>query len=303
MRFFGIWTVFVALTISVVAAYYSIIGLVAIFAASMIPVIIMGSVLEVGKITTAVWLHKYWDKATFLMKSYLTIAVLLLMFITSMGIFGFLSKAHIEQTAMAGEGVAQLQRVEEDIARNKAVIARADEKMIKLESSDETIDTNIQAKIDAEESRITEKSQRLQIAIAEVSASLELSVAPYITQQQSADNAIALMNGFVEKNEVKKIQGLIGEVQDGDYGTKTALGVKTYRNNLLDERATALSIVNELRLETRTEISRLRDNFENQVSASNELISRMTTERSVVENVDTEADITALQLKIKNSEE
>ena len=302
MRFFGIWTVFVALTISVVAAYYSIIGLVAIFAASMIPVIIMGSVLEVGKITTAVWLHKYWDKATFLMKSYLTIAVLLLMFITSMGIFGFLSKAHIEQTAMAGEGVAQLQRVEEDIARNKAVIARAEEKMIKLESSDETIDTNIQAKIDAEESRITEKSQRLQIAIAEVSASLELSVAPYITQQQSADNAIALMNGFVEKNEVKKIQGLIGEVQDGDYGTKTALGVKTYRNNLLDERATALSIVNELRLETRTEISRLRDNFENQVSASNELISRMTTERSVVENVDTEADITALQLKIKNSE-
>ena len=302
MRYFGIWTIFVALTISVVAAYYSIIGLVAIFAASMIPVIIMGSVLEVGKITTAVWLHKYWDKATFLMKSYLTIAVLLLMFITSMGIFGFLSKAHIEQTAMAGEGVAQLQRVEEDIARNKAVIARADEKMIKLESSDETIDTNIQAKIDAEESRITEKSQRLQIAIAEVSASLELSVAPYITQQQSADNAIALMNGFVEKNEVKKIQGLIGEVQDGDYGTKTALGVKTYRNNLLDERATALSIVNELRLETRTEISRLRDNFENQVSASNELISRMTTERSVVENVDTEADITALQLKIKNSE-
>ena len=302
MRYFGIWTIFVALTISVVAAYYSIIGLVAIFAASMIPVIIMGSVLEVGKITTAVWLHKYWDKATFLMKSYLTIAVLLLMFITSMGIFGFLSKAHIEQTAMAGEGVAQLQRVEEDIARNKAVIARAEEKMIKLESSDETIDTNIQAKIDAEESRITEKSQRLQIAIAEVSASLELSVAPYITQQQSADNAIALMNGFVEKNEVKKIQGLIGEVQDGDYGTKTALGVKTYRNNLLDERATALSIVNELRLETRTEISRLRDNFENQVSASNELISRMTTERSVVENVDTEADITALQLKIKNSE-
>ena len=301
MRYFGIWTIFVALTISVVAAYYSIIGLVAIFAASMIPVIIMGSVLEVGKITTAVWLHKYWDKATLLMKSYLTIAVLLLMFITSMGIFGFLSKAHIEQTAMAGEGVAQLERVETDIARNKAVIARADEKMIKLESSDETMATVMA--LGAEESRITEKSQRLQIAIAEVSASLELSVAPYITQQQSADNAIALMNGFVEKNEVKKIQGLIGEVQDGDYGTKTALGVKTYRNNLLDERATALSIVNELRLETRTEISRLRDNFENQVSASNELISRMTTERSVVENVDTEADITALQLKIKNSEE
>jgi len=303
MRYFGIWTVFVALTISVVAAYYSIIGLVAIFAASMIPVIIMGSVLEVGKITTAVWLHKYWDKATFLMKSYLTIAVLLLMFITSMGIFGFLSKAHIEQTAMAGEGVAQLERVEADIARNKAVIARADEKMIKLESSDETIDTNIQTKIETEENRIKDKATRLHTAIAEQTASIELAVLPYMTQQQAADNALALMNGFVTKNEVKKIQGLIGEVQDGSYGTKTATAVKEYRSNLLDARTTALSIVNELRADARTEISRLRENFENQVSASNELISRMTAELSVGERVDTEADISALQLKIKNSEE
>ena len=303
MRYFGIWTIFVALTISVVAAYYSIIGLVAIFAASMIPVIIMGSVLEVGKITTAVWLHKYWDKATLLMKSYLTIAVLLLMFITSMGIFGFLSKAHIEQTAMAGEGVAQLERVEADIARNKAVIARADEKMIKLESSDETIDTNIQTKIATEENRIADKAERLQVAIAEQSASIDLAVAPYIAQQQQADDALALMNGFVENNEVKKIQGLIGEVQDGSYGTKTAAAVKVYRINLLDERASALFIVNELREDTRDEISRLRANFEKQVAASNTLINRMTTELSVVERVDTEQDITALQLKIKISEE
>ena len=303
MRYFGIWTIFVALTISVVAAYYSIIGLVAIFAASMIPVIIMGSVLEVGKITTAVWLHKYWDKATLLMKSYLTIAVLLLMFITSMGIFGFLSKAHIEQTAMAGEGVAQLERVEADIARNKATITRADEKMIKLESSDKTIDTNIQKKIATEESRIADKAERLQVAIAEQSASIDLAVAPYISQQKQADDALALMNGFVQNNEVKKIQGLIGEVQDGSYGTKTAAAVKVYRINLLDERAAALLIVNELRADTRTEISRLRANFEKQVSASNTLISRMTTELSVVERVDTEQDITALQLKIKISEE
>ena len=270
--FLAILTLITALAISAVAIYYSVAGLVAIFAAAAIPIMIMGGVLEVSKLVTAVWLHKYWDKATFLMKSYLTIAVLLLMFITSMGIFGFLSKAHIEQTAMAGEGVAQLERVEADIARNQSVIARADDKMIKLESSDETIDTNIQTKIATEENRIAGKSQRLQTAIAEQTAAIELAVAPYMTQQQAAYNALALMNGFVENNEIKKIQGLIGEVQDGDYGTKTALGVKTYRNNLLGERATALSIVNELRLETRTEISRLRDNFENQVSASNELI-------------------------------
>jgi hypothetical protein len=225
------------------------------------------------------------------------------MFITSMGIFGFLSKAHIEQTAMAGEGVAQLERVEADIARNKAAITRADEKMIKLESSDETIDTNIQTKIATEENRIADKAERLQVAIAEQSASIDLAVAPYIAQQQQADDALALMNGFVENNEVKKIQGLIGEVQDGSYGTKTAAAVKVYRINLLDERASALFIVNELREDTRDEISRLRANFEKQVAASNTLINRMTTELSVVERVDTEQDITALQLKIKISEE
>ena len=107
MKVFGYWTLFVALCISVVAAYYSIIGLTAIFAAAFIPIVIMGSALEVAKVTTAIWLHRYWHITPFLMKFYLTTATVVLMFITSMGIFGFLSKAHIEQTAAANEGVAQ----------------------------------------------------------------------------------------------------------------------------------------------------------------------------------------------------
>ena len=86
-RLFGVWTLFVALTISVVAAYYSIVGLTAIFAAAIIPVIIMGSALEVAKVTTAVWLHVYWHTAPFLMKFYLTAATVVLMLITSMGFF------------------------------------------------------------------------------------------------------------------------------------------------------------------------------------------------------------------------
>ena len=131
MRFFGYWTVLVALSISAVAAYYSIVGLVAIFAAAAIPIIIMGSVLEVGKLTSAVWLHLYWKKAPFLIKSYLTIAVLLLMFITSMGIFGFLSKAQIEQNAVAIEGKAQLERIASDIIRGEDIIARAETKIQK----------------------------------------------------------------------------------------------------------------------------------------------------------------------------
>ena len=122
MKLFGYWTVLVALSISAVAAYYSIVGLVAIFASAVIPIIIMGSVLEVGKLTSAVWLHMNWKSAPFLIKTYLTIAVVMLMFITSMGIFGFLSKAHIEQTSAASENVAQIERIEESIVRNKLII-------------------------------------------------------------------------------------------------------------------------------------------------------------------------------------
>ena len=96
----GILVLLSALSISAVAIYYSIAGLVAIFAAAAIPIMIMGTALEIGKLVTAVWLHKYWSKAKWWLRTYLAIAVAVLMFITSMGIFGYLSKAHIEQTCM-----------------------------------------------------------------------------------------------------------------------------------------------------------------------------------------------------------
>ena len=87
---FGLLTLITALSISAVAIYYSVAGLMAIFAAAALPIMIMGGVLEIGKLVTAVWLHKYWKQATWWLKSYLSIAVVVLMFITSMGIFGFL---------------------------------------------------------------------------------------------------------------------------------------------------------------------------------------------------------------------
>ena len=92
-------TLFVALCISAVAAWYSIVGLAAIFSAAVIPIIIMGVVLEAGKLVTASWLYQNWKTAPASLRYYLASAVVILMFITSMGIFGFLSKAHIDQTA------------------------------------------------------------------------------------------------------------------------------------------------------------------------------------------------------------
>ena len=85
-----------SIAIAGIAAWYSIIGLMAIFAASAVPIAIMGGVLEVGKLVTASWLYRNWRQTRFLLKTYLTIAVVVLSLITSMGIFGFLSKAHLE---------------------------------------------------------------------------------------------------------------------------------------------------------------------------------------------------------------
>jgi hypothetical protein len=168
--FLGILVLITALTISSVAIYYSVAGLVAIFAAAAIPIMIMGAALEIGKLVTAVWLHRYWHKAKWWLKGYLSAAVVILMFITSMGIFGFLSKAHIEQTSAAQEGVAQLERIEAELDRQDAIIARAEERIVEAEASVGAGNDAVQAQIDREQARIDTAYDRIQPAIDEQNA-------------------------------------------------------------------------------------------------------------------------------------
>lgn len=108
-------TLLVALTLSAIAAWYSVLGLTAIFAAAVIPIIIMGGSLEIAKVVTTVWLHRYWDRAGWKLKLYLVPAVMALAFLTSMGIFGFLSKAHSDQTLVSGDVGAKVELVDEQI--------------------------------------------------------------------------------------------------------------------------------------------------------------------------------------------
>jgi len=164
---FGILTLITALCISAVAIYYSVAGLVAIFAAAAVPIMIMGSTLEIAKLVTAVWLHKYWDRATWWLKSYLSIAVVVLMFITSMGIFGFLSKAHIEQTSASEESIARVESITSEIDRQNAIVTRANTRIGQLENSETGADATIQAQIDKEQGRIDLAFERIQPAIAQ----------------------------------------------------------------------------------------------------------------------------------------
>jgi hypothetical protein len=115
----------VALMLSAVAAFYSIIGLTAIFAAAVWPIVIMGTILEAAKLVVTVWLHEYWREVKLTMKIYLVPAVFTLMVITSMGIFGFLSKAHLDQVVPTGDVQAQVALIDEKITNERDTIANA----------------------------------------------------------------------------------------------------------------------------------------------------------------------------------
>ena len=128
-------TLFIALTISAVAAYYSIVGLIAIFSAAAIPIAVMGIVLEAGKLITASWLYQNWKTVPSLLKGYLCSAVFILMFITSMGIFGFLSKAHIEQTTIASDNTLEIELLQSSIERELTGIGRAEKQLNLLDNA------------------------------------------------------------------------------------------------------------------------------------------------------------------------
>lgn len=112
---FGILLLLTGLTISAVAIYYSVLGLASIFAAATIPIYIMGGTLEVAKLVAASWLKANWNRVTGFIKWYMVGAVAILMLITSMGIFGFLSKAHLDQSVPTGDVAAQVALIEEKI--------------------------------------------------------------------------------------------------------------------------------------------------------------------------------------------
>lgn len=114
-----------ALALSAIAAYYSIAGLAAIFAAAVIPIVIMGSILEISKLVVASWLYRNWDDLPKLLKSYFLVAIVILMCLTSMGIFGFLSKAHLDQSVPTGEVQAQIELIDEKIKSEKEIINEA----------------------------------------------------------------------------------------------------------------------------------------------------------------------------------
>jgi len=135
-----------ALALSACAAYYSIMGLVAIFAASAIPIFIMGSLLESSKLVVASWLYRNWKEVPVLLKYYFTVALVILMLLTSMGIFGYLSKAHLDQAIPSGDVQAKLSLIDEKIKTEKENINASRKELSQLDAQvDQTISRTTEA--------------------------------------------------------------------------------------------------------------------------------------------------------------
>ena len=304
---FGILTLLSALTISAVAIYYSIAGLVAIFAAAALPIIVMGTALEVGKLVTAVWLHKYWSRATWWLKTYLTTAVFVLMFITSMGIFGFLSKAHIEQTSAGQESVAQVERIDGEIKRLEDIIDRARDTIKKLETTGTGNDVKIQNQIDAEQERIDKAYERIQPAINEQQAIIDRQAGLYEKELAKIDQDMATLQGYIDNGETKKAQQMIGASADGIFGKKTADKIGDWQKAKQAERADLIEKIKQARNNPQAqaaanEIKRLRAGVEEQIKQSNALIDRLRKQlgnEDKAANID--ADIDEQNLRIKNA--
>jgi len=289
--FLGILVLITALTISGIAIYYSVAGLVAIFAAAALPIMIMGGALEIGKLVTAVWLHRYWKQAVWWLKTYLTIAVVVLMLITSMGIFGFLSKAHIEQTSASEESIAKIETIESEAARLNSIIERAETKIKQLESSGTGADTNIQNQIDKEQERIDKAFERIQPAIEEQNAIIASVTKLFQDELDKIDADIETLQGYIDAGEVKKAQQMIGASADGVFGKKTADKIGEWQKAKQAERSEWLTKIQDAANSptvkaARDEIQRLRKSAEDQVANSQALIERLRTQLANSDNAD-----------------
>jgi hypothetical protein len=230
-----------ALALSVIAAWYSILGLTAIFAAAVIPIIIMGASLEIAKVVTTVWLHRYWDKCKWLMKTYLTIAVLVLALVTSMGIFGFLSKAHLDQGIPTGDVAAQIQLIDEKISIQKELIASERQNIESARNTLSQMDNQLTARLDRGDTEASvERAVQIRAQQRRERSTLNAEIAAAQKRIESSNQEIQNLN--LEKAPIaSKFRAIEAEVGPIKYIAALIYGDNPDKNTL--ERAVRWVII------------------------------------------------------------
>jgi hypothetical protein len=204
------------LTISAVAVWYSVAGLVAIFAAAAVPIIIMGVTLEISKLVATVWLKMNWSRAPILMRGYLLTAIAVLMLITSMGIFGFLSKAHLDQAVPTGDIAAKVAIFDEKIKTERDNIEAARKALTQMDATvDQTIARSSDEKGADKAVALRRSQQRERTALQNEIATAQKKIAAY--NEERAPIAKDLRAVEAEVGPIKYIASLIyGENPDAN---------------------------------------------------------------------------------------
>lgn len=268
-----------AICLSCVAAYYSIVGMTSIFTGALIPIIIMTGILEISKLIVTSWLYNNWAHTHKILKNYLTVAVIVLMFITNIGIFGFLSKANIEQSARAEEQLAQITRIDQQILEQKTIIADIKQQISGQGSIDSSSDSAINGRI-ADANRVIDSiNKRAQTLVDEQKAILDQERAKldqrtsvYQKQLDDLDHQFSVMSLHQQKINLAQTNR-----QRNDLNKKID-AIRNAPNNIIDS--------------ANAEITKIRSRAQQETSQAQSTVNELTAKLS--QGIDLEKSQTAV---------
>ena len=266
--FIAILTLLSALSISGVAIFYSVIGLATIFPGAFVPVVIMGGVLEIGKLITASWLYRNWKFTPFMLKTYLTTAVIILSLITSMGIFGFLSKAHLEQNLASDTLIQRIQILEDKIQSEKNSILRQNAVIDRLEKSINRSTGTADGDIEVQQSIIADANEKLKTLLTvETNTVKDLNDRLKVLDKNVSDVLTANKSFFNEERAAAELKA----------------SQKEEREQIAIKVAEAQARIAELKADHKVEIAKAQEIIANMRSGSQENKGQFTKEIEIAE--------------------
>ncbi len=212
----GIIALLTSLLVAAIAAYFSIAGLMAIFSGAALAVAVMAGSLEVAKLVTASWLYRNWKQTGYFLKTYLTVAVFVLMIITSLGIFGYLSKAHLDKAVPTGDVAAQVQLIDERISIQEDNIKSQRENIAAARTTLGQMDAQVSARLDRGTSEASaERSVQIRRQQASERRALQSEVTRAQQEIEKSNSEIAKLRE--EKapvaSELRKVEAEVGPIK------------------------------------------------------------------------------------------
>lgn len=274
-----------ALGLSSVAAFFSIIGIATMFPGAVNAVIIMAISLEIAKIISAVWTHKYWKAVSLFSKTYLSFAIIVLMLITSMGIFGFLSKAHIEHQSVSESISLQVSQIDAKLARQAENIARNESLISKIEKTEDSVEDRDQSIIKSNNEKIDSIYDRMEKDIKIDQDSIN----NLDSRLSELDSQLALVRsekGGIFSNQGKKIKDL----EDSQSAERKSIAEKTdsYVQNISFLRKKAQEEVDEIRKQNESFQSKDYKSTDASISEINKYKQEINTSYEVIDKLNLE---------------